>query len=511
MSGSLALFLTCSMVLSGMTYADSPMDLRQPFQRGAWQAFGSTIFSPNQSILTTQLGTPGMVQKGSLWNQTPFPYKNQWEILLRTKVSGRGKDGEGIALWLTEEPNELGNIFGGKDYFKGLGIFFDSYDNDARRNNPSISAHYFDGTRAYNHSDDGLGSQLAGCIADYRNRMEPVATKIAYNSTHLSIHVDLLGNGEFRKCLIEPVQIRTDRDVYLGVSAETRPGQFQETQDILSIEVKGLTDWSRPSPPSVNPAWKTEQQQAAQKQQQQYQQAGQAWSPPQGYVPPTPPQAQQQYVPPTPPQSQQQFVPPVPPQAQQDRAPVPPASTWTEASEAATLHDKIDRLMATSTNTALESAQAGEALKEVQTNVIQKVHHATTSILGQLRKTDMSLSAHVSAMSTQVNSLTRMIEANKGGLDAGRVDAERRANQLEAQLVKLQGDLKEANDAVERLSRSFQASISREIGKGTARMAAASKSNSHWNGWMYFVMFQGVFVVFLAYRQFTNKKLDKLL
>lgn len=39
--------------------------------------------------------------------------------------------GEGMALWLVEKP-ETGPVLGGADYWKGLAIFIDTYDNDGQ-------------------------------------------------------------------------------------------------------------------------------------------------------------------------------------------------------------------------------------------------------------------------------------------------------------------------------------------------------------------------------------------
>lgn len=55
------------------------------------------------------------------------------------------------ALWYTEERGQDGPIFGGKDQWKGLGVFFDSYDNDQLNNNPYIMIILNDGTQQYNH------------------------------------------------------------------------------------------------------------------------------------------------------------------------------------------------------------------------------------------------------------------------------------------------------------------------------------------------------------------------
>ncbi len=54
-----------------------------------------------------------------------------WELLVSFKVHGSTGEmyGDGLALWYTKEPSQLGPVFGSKDYFHGLGIFLDTYCN----------------------------------------------------------------------------------------------------------------------------------------------------------------------------------------------------------------------------------------------------------------------------------------------------------------------------------------------------------------------------------------------
>ncbi|KMS65081.1 hypothetical protein BVRB_039640, partial [Beta vulgaris subsp. vulgaris] len=193
----------------------------------------------------------------------------------------------------------------------------------------------------------------------------------------------------------------TDRDWYLGVSAETIASEYpQETHEVVAIEVTGVPDWNAKRP---------------QQQQQPPQQAWQQQQQQQGWKQPPPPQQQQQQPPP---QHQQQtqsgFAQPPPPE--------PAPADVTE-----TLHDKIDQLMKATTHTALESQQAGEALKEVQTNVLQKIQSSTNSIVQQIRRVDSSLAQHVSSTASQLQSLAKTIESTKASVDSGRVDTERRA------------------------------------------------------------------------------------
>jgi len=50
-------------------------------------------------------------------------------------------------------------VFGSVDNWNGLGIFFDSFDNDGLHNNPYISVVLNDGSKSYDH-DTCVASQL---------------------------------------------------------------------------------------------------------------------------------------------------------------------------------------------------------------------------------------------------------------------------------------------------------------------------------------------------------------
>jgi len=54
-------------------------------------------------------------------------------------------------VWYTTKRAEEGPVFGNADNWNGLGIFFDSFDNDALHNNPYISVMLNDGAKSYDH------------------------------------------------------------------------------------------------------------------------------------------------------------------------------------------------------------------------------------------------------------------------------------------------------------------------------------------------------------------------
>ncbi|EGW06502.1 Protein ERGIC-53 [Cricetulus griseus] len=71
-------------------------------------------------------------QRGSVWTKTKAAFEN-WEVEVTFRVTGRGRIGaDGLAIWYTENQGLDGPVFGSADMWNGVGIFFDSFDNDGK-------------------------------------------------------------------------------------------------------------------------------------------------------------------------------------------------------------------------------------------------------------------------------------------------------------------------------------------------------------------------------------------
>lgn len=113
-----------------------------------WDHSGSAIASNDQLRLTPSIKS----QKGRVWCKNNVNSED-WEIDVTMRVNGRGRVGaDGMAIWYTDAPGVEGPVFGANDHWKGLGIFLDSFDNDAQQNNPYIMVMTNDGTKSYDHN-----------------------------------------------------------------------------------------------------------------------------------------------------------------------------------------------------------------------------------------------------------------------------------------------------------------------------------------------------------------------
>lgn len=99
--------------------------------------------------------------------------------------------------WLTR--NVLpGPVFGSKDYFNGLGIFFDTYANSRSRPIPYVMAMVGDGKKQYDHDFDGSNNEVGGCATEFRNSEHPTRVRIRYLKKELMVLICLIWHTAFQ-------------------------------------------------------------------------------------------------------------------------------------------------------------------------------------------------------------------------------------------------------------------------------------------------------------------------
>jgi mannose-binding lectin 1 len=198
-----------------------------------WMVTGDAIASSEQLRLAPSMRS----RKGIAWNKRPFVESENFEIEMQFKVTGQGRIGaDGLALWYTAQQGTLGEVFGSNDYWTGLGVLFDSFDNDGQKNNPYVSVMINDGTRSYDHQTDGAQQILTGCQRDFRNKPFPIHVKVEYikNVLTVSLTDGLTQQHRFELCL-RAENIFLPRNGYFGISAAT--GALADDHDILDFSV----------------------------------------------------------------------------------------------------------------------------------------------------------------------------------------------------------------------------------------------------------------------------------
>uniref|UniRef100_A0A8D3A024 Lectin, mannose-binding, 1 n=1 Tax=Scophthalmus maximus TaxID=52904 RepID=A0A8D3A024_SCOMX len=184
-----------------------------------WIHTGNAIPSADQVRITPSLRS----QKGSVWTKNKVNFEH-WEAEVTFRVSGRGRMGaDGLALWFTTEQGLDGPVYGAADRWNGLGIFFDSFDNDGKKNNPAILVVGNNGNLVYDHQNDGSTQALGTCLRDFRNKPYPVRAKIMYYKQTLTV---MINNGftpdrdDYEFCTkVDNMVIPTEG--FFGISAAT--------------------------------------------------------------------------------------------------------------------------------------------------------------------------------------------------------------------------------------------------------------------------------------------------
>ncbi|KAL5019807.1 hypothetical protein ScPMuIL_002699 [Solemya velum] len=209
-----------------------------------WEYGGDAIASDENIRITPSLRS----KRGWVWTKN-IAHAEHWSIEVVVRISGRGRVGaDGMAIWFTEARGDDGTVFGGKDQWKGLGVFLDSFDNDGQHNNPYLMAMVNDGTKSYDHQSDGLTQQAGGCLRDFRNKPFPVRIKVEYYNKVLTVFFNnglTNDNNAFELCL-RSENVELPKTGYFGVSAAT--GGLADDQDVLAFLTHSLF------PPGQQPA-----------------------------------------------------------------------------------------------------------------------------------------------------------------------------------------------------------------------------------------------------------------
>ncbi|OZC06689.1 Legume-like lectin family protein [Onchocerca flexuosa] len=201
-----------------------------------WTIVGDAVATKEQLRLAPSMRS----RKGLAWNKRVMAESDHFEIQIAFRVTGQGRIGaDGIAVWYTAQQPTIGPVFGANDYWTGMGLFLDSFDNDAQKNNPFVALMINDGTRQYDHQTDGSQQMLSGCQKDFRNKPYPVRLKIEYlhNVLTVSLSDGLQATPRYELC-IRSENIFLPKNGFFGISAAT--GGLADDHDIIEYSVFSL-------------------------------------------------------------------------------------------------------------------------------------------------------------------------------------------------------------------------------------------------------------------------------
>ena len=237
----------------------APLDKTQVY----WNYGGSTVLTNSLIRLTPSTQD----RRGWLWNEYPLESAN-WEVEWSMEVHSRPHfGGDGMCMWalagvqdpsFSQRADALnGPIFGMKTDFDGLGVCFDVYDNDNKRNNPTvfvIEQSGRDPRPVWHHDTDYEEDMVTAlpatqphdpsyaahkCIADFRNQGKPTRVLVKLLHSTLHVYIDTSDAGQYKFCLAVQLQAKY-KDYHIAFSSAT--GGVADNVDIREVSTRYLKD-----------------------------------------------------------------------------------------------------------------------------------------------------------------------------------------------------------------------------------------------------------------------------
>eukprot|EP01083_Nonionella_stella_P001089 3142_1 len=247
--------------------------LMRPFDSSAvyWEMGGSAVLTDKLTRLTPS----AVSRQGWILNSYPLT-SDDYEIVVEFKAYSDHLGGDGFGIWILdsgmfglnrEDPLLLnGPVYGLKDTYKGFGVIFDTYDNDALRDNPSIfvlknmegkkTNYTTENDCMYDMLQDKVGNSPHSCTADIRNAENPVRVMIRFINKELHVYLDTQdvptqhhpyqkggGGGmftEYKFCLAVNLGERFNNTGHIAITAMT--GGVADIHDIFSVITRSLDD-----------------------------------------------------------------------------------------------------------------------------------------------------------------------------------------------------------------------------------------------------------------------------
>ncbi|THH18688.1 hypothetical protein EW146_g2351 [Bondarzewia mesenterica] len=210
-----------------------------------WWDFGADAYVNTNKHVRLTRNRPSLM--GWLWSRLPITATN-FIMEVEFKIAGDSSHlfGDGLAIWFTKGRAEPGPVFGSIDKFEGLGVFLDTYANARHGYSfPRVVAMLGDGQTSYDQANDGDGTKIGACSANYRRTNVATKLKVTYvKDTTLDVKVQYKGWDDWSDCFTAN-GISLPTNPYLGFSAMT--GDVSDAHDIISV----TTSSASLSPPEV--------------------------------------------------------------------------------------------------------------------------------------------------------------------------------------------------------------------------------------------------------------------
>ncbi|QSL64749.1 hypothetical protein MERGE_002051 [Pneumocystis wakefieldiae] len=205
---------------------DLKMSLFSPFEKSLfenWDTYGSVKIRGNRIVF---ISPEHELNTGAIW-QKHRNIHEEWYAKISLSLTLIQSENFGFALWYTSERGKTGIVFGSKDRWDGLGIFF----NIGLNKKPSIGGHLNDGSVEYSKFKNPLIQAFGACSIIYQNPNETLTYKLSYSRGIIQIELN-------DTICFKTTQINLPSDYYFGISTQSENGA--ESLEIHSFEVDGM-------------------------------------------------------------------------------------------------------------------------------------------------------------------------------------------------------------------------------------------------------------------------------
>ncbi|ODV82003.1 concanavalin A-like lectin/glucanase [Suhomyces tanzawaensis NRRL Y-17324] len=210
------------------------------YKINGWETAGGTMIKNNDYI---RLTSDNPRQVGNIFAKVPIQAES-FEMELTFHIQSKSPNflfGDGFAIWFIDQKSEIGDVFGAKNNFNGLGVFIDTYKNGKRGNFPFVNLMMGDGHSSYRKESDGFETRLAGCTA--RDLVNPRGKyskmRLVYiKDGYLSIDFNPHGKHEEWTNCVTLTDVHLPVVKYLGLSAET--GELSQSVDVIENKIFAL-------------------------------------------------------------------------------------------------------------------------------------------------------------------------------------------------------------------------------------------------------------------------------
>ncbi|KRZ89596.1 Protein ERGIC-53, partial [Trichinella sp. T8] len=121
---------------------------------------------------------------GAAWNTKPMVESSYWSVEITFRIHGQGRFG-GDGMLLKARKGRCSAVT-----TTGMDLASFSILMTTMNDNPYVMAVINDGTKSFDHANDGRSMARGGCQLNYRNRHGPTKAKIEYKQNKLALQMD---------------------------------------------------------------------------------------------------------------------------------------------------------------------------------------------------------------------------------------------------------------------------------------------------------------------------------